>query len=113
MKKSARIVLLTTALACCASAPASAEDLPSYLIVAKDGRFTPAALDVPAGRKIKLLFRNDGPGPEEFESAELRVEKVLAPGGSSFVVIHTLQPGRYRFFGEFHPNTAECWITAK
>jgi hypothetical protein len=90
-----------------------AEELPTFQIVAKDGHFIPSQIEVPAGRKIKLLFRNDGPGPEEFENTELRVEKVLAPGASSFVVIHNLRPGRYRFFGEFHPTTAECLLVAK
>jgi hypothetical protein len=90
-----------------------AEELPTFQIVAKDGRFSPSQIDVPAGRKIKLLFRNEGPGPEEFENTELRVEKVLGPGASSFVVIHNLNPGRYRFIGEFHPATAECVLVAK
>ena len=106
-------VALTTALACCVSASPGAEELPSFLIIVKDGHFTPTRLDVPADRKIKLLLRNDGSGPEEFESTDLRIEKVLAPGASSFVVIHKLKPGTYRFVGEFHPATAECWITAK
>lgn len=103
------------ALACAAllTTTVQAEDLPTFQIVAKDGRFTPARIEVPAGRKIKLLFRNEGPGPEEFENAGLRVEKVLGPGASSFVVIHQLRPGTYRFVGEFHPTTAETLIVAK
>jgi len=96
------------------TAAAFAEELPTYRIVAKDGRFSPVRLEVPAGRRIKLLFRNDGPGPEEFEIAELRVEKVLAPGAASFAVLPPLRAGvTYRLFGEFHPQTAECLITAK
>jgi hypothetical protein len=37
----------------------------------------PTQLVVPAGVKIKLTIRNEGPGPCEFENLNLRVEKVL------------------------------------
>jgi len=96
-----------------APAPAVAADLPSFQIVAKDGKLIPNRLEVPAGTKFKLQFRNEGPGPEEFESTQPRMEKVLAPGASSFVVVQPLQPGTYRIFGEFHPDTAECQLIAK
>lgn len=81
-----------------------------FSIVIKDGRILPARLEVPAGRKIKLTIRNEGPGPSEFENLSLRVEKVLAPGASSFVVIHPLQPGSYRFIDEFHPSSSRMLI---
>lgn len=110
MKRGHLIALACTALF---TGTVRAEELPTFQIVARDGRFSPARIEVPAGRKIKLLFRNEGPGPEEFENTELRVEKVLGPGASSFVVIHKLRPGTYRFFGEFHPATAETLIVAK
>ncbi|HET7775922.1 MAG TPA: cupredoxin domain-containing protein [Azospira sp.] len=96
-----------------APGPAAAADLPAFQIVAKDGKLIPNRLEVPAGTKFKLQFRNEGPGPEEFESTQPRMEKVLAPGASSFVVVQPLQPGTYRIFGEFHPETAECVLVAK
>lgn len=110
--------LVLPALLLCAAlfslpAPAAAAELPAFQIVAKDGKLIPNRLEVPAGTKFKLLFRNDGPGPEEFESTQPRMEKVLAPGASSFVVVQPLQPGTYRIFGEFHPDTAECLLIAK
>jgi hypothetical protein len=92
---------------------ASASDLPTFNVVIKDGRINPARLEVPAGRKIKLSIRNEGPGPSEFENLDLRVEKVLAPGASSFVVIHPLKPGSYTFIDEFHPKTSEMQLIAK
>lgn len=70
-------------------------------------------LEVPAGRRVKLALRNEGPGPCEFENLELRVEKVLAPGASSFVVLAPLRPGRYRFIDEFHPDTGALDVVAK
>ena len=49
----------------------------------------------------------------EFESTQLRKEKVLAPGEQSSVVIQPLTPGEYKFFDEFHMNTAQGVIVAK
>jgi len=95
-----------------AAQAASAEPL-VFSIVIKDGRIAPARLEVPAGRKIKLAVKNEGPGPSEFENLSLRVEKVLAPGASSFLVIHPLKPGTYRFIDEFHPTTSEMLLIAK
>ena len=62
----------------------------------------PASLQVAAGQRFKIIVHNLGQGPVEFESTPLRIEKVLSPGVSSFVVIHPLKPGRYGFFDEFH-----------
>ena len=91
---------------------AAAEPL-VFSVVVKDGRIAPARLQVPAGRKIKLGIRNEGPGPIEFENLDLRIEKVLSPGASSFVVIHPLKPGTYRFIDEFHPATSEMLLIAQ
>ncbi len=96
-----------------AVASAQASELPTFHIVAKDGRLLPSRLEVPAGKKIKLTLANEGRSPVEFENLDLRVEKVLAPGGVSFVVIHPLKPGSYRFVDEFHADTAEMLLIAK
>lgn len=92
---------------------AESGELPTFRIVAGGGKLSPARLEVPAGRKIKLEIRNEGPGPVEFENLDLRVEKVLAPGASSFLVIHPLRPGSYRFIDEFHAATGTMDLIAK
>ena len=94
-------------------ARAQSADLPTFEIVAKNGRLLPERLEVPAGKKIKLTIRNEGSGPVEFENLDLRVEKVLAPGASSFLVIHPLKPGSYRFIDEFHADTGAMQLIAK
>ena len=43
-----------------APSPAAAAELPAFQIVAKDGKLIPNRLEVPAGVKFKLMFRNDG-----------------------------------------------------
>ena len=94
-------------------AAGQAPELPTFHVVAKDGRLLPNRLEVPVGKKIKLTLANEGRSPVEFENLELRIEKVLAPGGVSFVVLHPLKPGSYRFIDEFHADTAEMLLIAK
>lgn len=104
------LLALICGTAAWAAPPAATATFP---VVIGGGRITPAELEVPAGVKIKLTLHNKGPGPCEFENLGLRVEKVLAPGARSFVVIHPLRPGRYRFIDEFHPDTGAMWLIAK
>jgi hypothetical protein len=92
---------------------ARADDLPRFSLTAKDGRFSPETIEVPAGKKFRLVVRNEGPGPEEFESHELNREKVIPAGKQVEIIIGPLQPGKYSFFGEFHPKTANGHIVAK
>ncbi|SFY17882.1 cupredoxin domain-containing protein [Pseudomonas sp. NFACC36] len=87
--------------------------LPTYELSIRDGHFTPALLEVPAGQRFKIVLKNVGQGPAEFESTPLRVEKVLSPGVTTFVVIHPLRPGHYRFFDEFNPQLPEGGILAR
>ncbi|HLD65067.1 MAG TPA: cupredoxin domain-containing protein [Pseudomonas sp.] len=93
--------------------PVQAAGLPSYELIIRDGHFSPSRLEVPAGQRFKIVLHNQGQGPTEFESTPLRVEKVLSPGVSSFVVIHPLRPGQYPFFDEFHLDLPEGAIVAR
>jgi hypothetical protein len=90
-----------------------AEDDPVFRIEFKDGVVTPRRLEVPAKRRFKLELHNMGKSAAEFESRELRKEKVLAPGATSFIVIRTLDPGEYDFFDDFHPGAPPAVLVAK
>jgi hypothetical protein len=90
-----------------------AEDDPVFRIEFNDGKVTPQRLEVPAKRRFKLELHNVGTSPAEFESKELRKEKVLAPGASSTLVIRTLDPGEYDFFDDFHPDAPPAVLIAK
>jgi hypothetical protein len=79
----------------------------------KDGRLFPETLEVPANTKFRLEVRNEGPGATEFESLELRKETVLAPGVTRKLVFAPMKAGSYKFFDEFHPETAQGRIVAK
>ena len=87
-------------------APAlEAEDAVTLNIAMKDHRFQPAELHAPAGKPITIVVKNLDPAPAEFESNMLRVEKVVTGGGTITMRIRPLEPGRYRFFDDFHPET--------
>lgn len=90
-----------------------AEDLTTFKLVAKGGKFTPERIEVPAGKRFRLEISNRNAGPEEFESRELHKELVLAPGATRTLVFAPLKAGTYRFFGEFHPDTARGEIVAR
>ena len=92
---------------------AYAQELPTFHLEMKAGRFEPTEIVVPANTRFKLVLHNAGPDAEEFESLELKKEKVLAPGATSFLVFVPLKPGSYRFFGDFHPDTAQGHIVAR
>lgn len=89
------------------------EELLTLKLTAKDGRFYPETIEVPAGARFKIVITNEGPGPEEFETENPRREKVLGAGATSFLVFPALKPGVYPFFGEFHPETAKGRIVVK
>jgi len=89
-----------------------AESAVTLSIAMKDHRFQPAELHAPAGKPIVITVKNLDPAPAEFESNMLRVEKVVTGGGSITLRIRPLDPGRYRFFDDFHPET-EGYLVVK
>ncbi|MBK6630110.1 MAG: cupredoxin domain-containing protein [Betaproteobacteria bacterium] len=91
----------------------AAGELPTFEITVNDGVFIPARIEVPAGRRVKLVLINEGPGPLEFENDEMHIEKVLNAGARSFVVLPNLKPGEYDFVDEFNPITGELKVIAK
>jgi hypothetical protein len=109
-----RAVIAVVSLVCSAAVVdvAQAADLPTFQLEMNDGKLNPARIEVPSGQRIKIEVHNVGKGAAEFESVELRKEKVLAPGASSFVVIAPLSPGEYKFFDDFHQQ-AQGVIVAK
>lgn len=97
-------LVLTLGLSIAASA-SRAEDTVTLNISMKSHRFQPAELHAPAGKAIVIVVKNLDPAPAEFESHELKVEKVVTGGGTITLRIRPLEAGRYRFFDDFHPET--------
>jgi plastocyanin len=109
----ASIPLMLIALGAGFSAPKALAADDTFTLTIKDHRFDPSELQVPAGKKLKLVVKNLDPTPEEFESHDLKREKVIAGKGEATMAIGPLKPGTYKFVGEYHEGTAQGQIVAK
>lgn len=106
-----RRLLAALPLLALAAVPAAAAD-PVHLTI-KDHHFQPEHVTVPAGRRVPIEVTNNDSTPEEFESGDLRVEKIVVPGSTIRVFVGPLQPGTYKFFGDYHPDQAKGSLTAE
>jgi len=89
---------------------ASLANRPEFEVELKNHLFYPAEIEIPANTKVKLVIYNRDTTPEEFDSFDLNREKVIFPQKKSVIFIGPLPPGRYKFFGEFNPNSAQGTI---
>jgi hypothetical protein len=114
MTRTPPLSVLALTIALVASAvPALADDAAQVQITLKDHKFAPAEPAVAAGKPIVIQLANQDATPAEFESKELRVEKVVAGGGSITVKVRALKPGRYRFFDDYHEATTQGFLIAQ
>ena len=84
-----------------------------YEIIIKNHQFIPQNLDVPANKKIKLTVCNQDNEVEEFESFDLRREKIVPANDCVKINLGSLEPGEYKIFGDFHSSTAFGSIIVK
>jgi Cupredoxin-like domain len=105
-----RIVLGLATVLVLAGTAARADDLTLTL---KDHHFTPAELKVKANTRVMITVVNNDATPEEFESKALKIEKVIPGKSKGIVRIGPLKPGRYRFVGEYHEDTAKGVVVAE
>ena len=106
MKPLALAILLSGSLA------AFAQDA-DFAISIKDHKFSPDRIEIPAGKKVKLVIDNRDATAEEFESHDLKIEKVIPAKSKGTVFVGPLKPGEYKFVGEFNEKTANGVIVAK
>jgi hypothetical protein len=106
-------VAATAVLGLLLAAGASARADDPLTLVFHQHRFEPARIEVPAHVKFRLLVRNTDDTADEFESVDLNREKLVAPGQSITVFLGPLDPGEYKFFGDFHQDTAQGIMVAK
>lgn len=89
------------------------DELKIFTLTIKDHKFTPDTLEVPANEKMQLIVKNEDPTPEEFESHELKREKIIKGNSEAKIFVGPLEPGEYPFFGEFNEATAQGKLIAK
>jgi len=94
-------------------ASAARADSTLVKISLKDHHFVPAEPTAPAGTPITIEVTNTDSTPSEFESKQLRVEKVVPGGGTITVQVRALKPGRYRFYDDYHEETTQGYLVVK
>ena len=104
------LVFAAAALFACG---ALAQEAATYKLTARNGVFEPSTIEVPAGKRFRIEIVNEGKSAIEFESRDLRQEKVIPPGGKASVTINALKAGEYKFFDEFHEKTGQGKVIAK
>ncbi|MGZ5102302.1 MAG: cupredoxin domain-containing protein [Usitatibacter sp.] len=104
---------LAAALLMSLSLGAIAAGEPEFALAIENHRFTPDRIEVPAGKKVKLLVENKDATPEEFESDSLKIEKVIPGKSKATIFVGPLKAGEYKFAGEFNEKTAKGVIVAK
>jgi plastocyanin len=101
------------ALACALFAGPALAESAAVQVTLKDHKFTPAEVEAPAGKPLTIEIVNQDSTAAEFESKDLRVEKVAPAGGKATVRVRALKAGRYRFFDDYHESTAVGYLVVK
>ncbi|WP_373088335.1 cupredoxin domain-containing protein [Sneathiella sp.] len=113
MFKTATLLAGIVALGMMITAPVFAADITVIDVIIKDHKFQPDRIEVEAGKAFTLMVKNDDATPEEFESHDLNREKIINGHSSAKIRIGALEPGEYKFFGEFNEDSAQGVIVAK
>jgi len=108
-----KIKILIISLVACFHACVLAEDVLEIEVKIKDHIFYPSEIEAPAGKKLRLVIHNEDDTIEEFESFDLKREKIVPVGGKINIIIAPLPLGKYEFFGDFHQDTAKGVINVK
>ena len=112
MRRIACLVLGAGMIWAALAGTAVAADAEIALTIEKN-RFQPAEIRVKAGAPFVLVITNKDATAEEFESKELRIEKVIPAGKTVRVRVPALKAGTYTFVGEYHEKTAKGRIVAE
>lgn len=100
------------ALPLAVAGPATAKEA-AQTIVIQNHTFDPSTVEVPANTRVKLVIDNRDDTPEEFESHDLRREKVIPGHSKATVWVGPVPKGAYGFVGEFHEDTAKGKLIAR
>jgi hypothetical protein len=83
-----------------------------FTISIKNHQFIPNLVTVPANKAFKLIVKNEDKTIEEFESDDLKKEKIIYGNKEAIFNISSLNVGEYKFYGDFHQKTAQGKIVA-
>jgi plastocyanin len=108
----ASLVMALLAVGPLASVAVAADPVEIPLTIEKH-QFSPTEIRVKAGAPFVLVIINKDATAEEFESRDLRVEKVVPGNKTVRLRLPGLRAGAYPFVGEFHEETAKGRILAE
>lgn len=98
-------------LAAITLSPALADD--KIDLILKDHKFNPERIEAHQGVKIEIKVKNLDSSADEFDSRDLKREKVIPGGKEGTVLVGPLAPGEYHFQGEYHAKTAQGILVVK
>ena len=91
---------------------AHASDL-EFNIKIKNHQFEPSKITAPANIPFVLIIENLDKTIEEFESDDLKKEKLVGAGKTIKIPVSAQKTGEYKFDGDFHQKTAQGIIEIK
>ncbi|MGY2265914.1 cupredoxin domain-containing protein [Pseudomonas sp. SDO5561_S422] len=106
MPNVARLALLLLAL------PVAAQADQLVTLVIQNHTFSPSTFEVPAGERFRIQLTSHDESVDEFESYDMKFEKIIVPGNTITVFAGPLHPGTYAFFDDYHPDQAKGTVTA-
>lgn len=102
---------LTALVSMIVATTATAHAMDPVRLEVKDHHFTPDHFTVPAGQRFVIELTNHDDTVDEFESYDLKFEKIMVAGGTISVHAGPLHPGTYKFFDDYHPDSATGTVT--
>ena len=106
MPNLARLALLLLAF------PVAAQADQLVTLVIQNHTFSPSTFEVPAGERFRIQLTSHDESVDEFESYDMKFEKIIVPGSTITVFAGPLHPGTYTFFDDYHPDQAKGTVTA-
>ena len=106
MPNLARLALLLLAF------PVAAQADQLVTLVIQNHTFSPSTFEVPAGERFRIQLTSHDESVDEFESYDMKFEKIIVPGNTITVFAGPLHPGTYTFFDDYHPDQAKGTVTA-
>ena len=92
--------------------PVAAQADQLVTLVIQNHTFSPSTFEVPAGERFRIQLTSHDESVDEFESYDMKFEKIIVPGNTVTVFAGPLHPGTYTFFYDYHPDQAKGTVTA-
>ncbi len=102
-------ICLAAAIVLTGAATAHAQS--PVVMTLKDHHFIPDHVEIPADTRVRIEVSNQDATAGELESYDMKFEKIVVPGGTAGVFAGPLHPGTYKFFDDYHPESAVGTVT--